>query len=278
MTKTAIVSYIPVLHKGYVDFFAKHKGDIFVLDSAFVRDFPRMERDIRALEPGQIAAAINALGLPFQARVLDKLSQISEYTEILLPNEDLNRQFADKHLEHSNVRFVDAFLRWDLPISTAEHIVPPDRTVTRAQVHHELMRQASTEAAKSPDWWRQVGALITKDGQPLLTGHNHPLKDTDYTFGAFGDPRSNFDAGQHLDLYRTIHAEAALVAEAARRGISLDRASIYVTTFPCPVCAKLLAVAGVEKVYYSKGYSRLDAEDILSQFEIEIILVEDSAS
>jgi dCMP deaminase len=95
----------------------------------------------------------------------------------------------------------------------------------------------------------------------------------DYTFGPFGDPRSNFDAGEHFELSKAIHAEAALIAQAARRGAPLDGASVYVTTFPCPVCAKSIAAAGITKVYYTKGYSLFDAEDVLGAAHIEIIQV-----
>ena len=63
----------------------------------------------------------------------------------------------------------------------------------------------------------------------------------------FGDPRSNFDAGKNIELSKFIHAEASLIAQAAKQGAKLEGASIYVTTFPCPVCARLVATAGLRK-------------------------------
>ena len=47
----------------------------------------------------------------------------------------------------------------------------------------------------------------------------------------------------------------------------------FVSTFPCPVCAKSIAVAGIKKVYYCQGYSLLDAEDILRPYGVELIFV-----
>jgi dCMP deaminase len=91
-----------------------------------------------------------------------------------------------------------------------------------------------------------------------------------------GDPRSNFDYGEAPDVYTSIHAESDLVAQAAREGVSLRGASIYVTTFPCANCARLLARAEVAKVYYEKGYSRVDAEGVLRSAEIAIIQVKDA--
>jgi dCMP deaminase len=106
----------------------------------------------------------------------------------------------------------------------------------------------------------------------VLGGYNkhHP---SEHAVFAAGNPRDNFDAGEHPEVSPTIHSEAWLVAQAARRGLSLTGASVYVTTFPCTNCAHLLAEAGVKKVFYRDGYSRLDAEAILKEHGVEIILV-----
>ena len=48
MTRHAVISYIPAIHKGYVDFFRKYSGGtLYILDEELVREVPRMERDIR---------------------------------------------------------------------------------------------------------------------------------------------------------------------------------------------------------------------------------------
>ncbi len=87
----------------------------------------------------------------------------------------------------------------------------------------------------------------------------------------------DFDAGEHIELSKCIHAEAKLIAQAARDGMSLNDATLYVTTYPCPPCAKLVATAGIKKVYYRDGYSLLDAEDIFNAYAIEITLVKMSS-
>ena len=94
---------------------------------------------------------------------------------------------------------------------------------------------------------------------------------------AAGDPRSNFDAGEHPEIYTSIHGEASVVAQAARDGVSLKGAEIYVTTFPCANCARLIAEVGIKKVYYRDGYSMLDAEDIFKAANIEVVLVQEGS-
>jgi dCMP deaminase len=165
------------------------------------------------------------------------------------------------------------FLRWDKPITEAETVVAPDRIISTSDIDVELMNRAAQEAERSGDWWRPIGGLATRDGEILFTGFNchHPSEHTVY---AFGNPRDNFDAGERLDITPTLHTEQAMIARAAR--ILLEGASVYVTTFPCITCARLLAEAGVMKVYYRDGYSRQDAEGELRDHGIEIILVQDA--
>lgn len=278
MSEYSVVSYIPALHKGYVDFFAKYPGVLYILNSDFVRETPRMDRDIRALKPEEAKAAVEGLKFFSHIQILtpQNLEELrTRPQQVVMPDEDVSRQFAQAYLADKAVTFVSTFLRWDKLISTAELAVPPDRTISELQFDQEVMKSALAEAQKSADWWRQIGAVIVKDSLSVLTAHNSALPSEEYGVNVFGDPRSNFDAGKNIELVKTIHAEARLIAEAARKGVALEGASLYVTTFPCPICAKSIAVSGIKKLYYHKGYSLLDAEDILRAFGVEIILVKE---
>lgn len=272
-----LISYIPALHKGYVDFFKKYAGGtLYILGDPFVKEHPRMDRDLRALAPEEIKAMVEALGIFSSVEVLNEKTLEKLETEtplIVIPDEDLNRKFAKTHLPGKTVKFVKTFLRWDKQISTTEFEIPPDRIISAETLDQELMATALQEAEKSSDWWRQIGAILTDaDKKFILAAHNNSVL-SEYTLNALGDPRSNFDAGERIDLVKTIHAEAAVIARAARRGIPLEGAYIYVTTFPCPVCAKSIAEAGIKKLFYSKGYSLLDAEDVLRAYDVEIVMM-----
>ncbi len=76
------------------------------------------------------------------------------------------------------------------------------------------------------------------------------------------------------DLSTAIHAEAAIVAAAARDGVSLRGADLYVTTFPCPACARLIAEAGLRRCYFAGPYSVLDGEDVLRAAGVELYWVD----
>ncbi len=66
---------------------------------------------------------------------------------------------------------------------------------------------------------------------------------------------------QHVSRIRdgheqaTVHAEQNAIADAARRGSSVDGCTAYVTHYPCINCAKILAAAGIAEVKYHQDYN-----------------------
>ena len=70
----------------------------------------------------------------------------------------------------------------------------------------------------------------------------------------------------------TVHAEQNAVSDAARRGVSLNGATAYVTHFPCINCAKMLAAGGVAAIRYRRDY-RNDAmvRDLLQGAGVELV-------
>jgi dCMP deaminase len=52
----------------------------------------------------------------------------------------------------------------------------------------------------------------------------------------------------------TVHAEQNAIADAARRGSSVDGCTVYVTHFPCINCAKILAASGIAQIVYHDDY------------------------
>src|SRR6185369_15532026 len=119
-----------------------------------------------------------------------------------------------------------------------------------------VLRSLFKEAQKSSDMWRQVGAAIVKGKKIVLTAYNKHLP-SDHTPYTNGDPRNNFHKGDHIEISSAIHAEAGLIAEAAKRGLKLKGLDMYATTFPCPPCAKLIAGSGIKTLYFAEGYAML---------------------
>jgi len=52
---------------------------------------------------------------------------------------------------------------------------------------------------------------------------------------------------------------------AAREGISIDGATIYVTLEPCSDCSKNLIASGIKRIVYDKSYEHTNS-DVVTKF------------
>ncbi len=94
---------------------------------------------------------------------------------------------------------------------------------------------------------KHVGAVIVRDKVILSTGYNGSLR---------GAPHCD-DVGHDMEnghCVRTMHAEANAVAQAAKNGININNAEIFVTASPCLTCFKLIANSGIGRVYFGEFY------------------------
>jgi cytidine deaminase len=54
----------------------------------------------------------------------------------------------------------------------------------------------------------------------------------------------------------------AALTDAARRGVSVDGGIMFVTTFPCHLCARHIVAAGISKVIYIEPYAKSLAAEL----------------
>lgn len=280
MKETILVVYMPVLHAGYITFLKENQYPLYIVGQDVLGEIakktPYYGREIRLVDPKQMKRAISSLKIVPSVNVLDikTLKKMADFKgKIILPDEDISHEIGDTFLSNNKIVFKPVFLRWNKRITEKEHEVDPNRVISKKLFDREMMDTAMQEASGSSDWWRQVGVVIVKSGKILFQGHNKHVPSPHSPY-SMGDPRNSYNAGERIDLSTALHGEAGLIARASREGVSIEGTSMYVTTFPCPQCAKLIVEAGIRKVYYSKGYSLLDAETLFNAHSIEIILVE----
>lgn len=275
--KKVVIAYVPVLHEGYRNFFEKHAsdGNLYILGEEIISEFTQLAKEIRQLDPVLVKQGIEAWKIFENVYILDRklLDEIIEDKPVIvMPKEDVMMKLWEQYFPKHEVFLDSIFLRWDKYNSVTENPVNSDEKISSKEFDKKMMALANKEAEKSSDWWRRVSSVVVKDGEVILTTHNVHLP-SEHSPYVNGDPRNNFHKGIHLELGTSIHSEAGAIAQAAKQGISLDGAEIYVTTFPCPPCAKLIACSGIKKIYYSSGYGVLDGENILKQFGVEIVQV-----
>ena len=106
---------------------------------------------------------------------------------------------------------------------------------------------------KSKDPSTKVGCVISNDCNSILsTGFNgFPIGVEDKIVNVSEDKIKKSSRYERPEKYYWIsHAEENAIAFAARNGVSLNGATLYVNRMqPCTRCTRLLIQAGIKKVY-----------------------------
>ena len=113
---------------------------------------------------------------------------------------------------------------------------------------------------------KQVGAVIARDKMLLATGYNGSIR---------GLPHCD-DVGHLMEdghCIRTVHAEANAIVQAARNGVRVEGADIYVTASPCFNCFKLIANAGLKRIVFGEFYRDERIFELSMELEIELVRV-----
>ncbi|MEJ5329821.1 MAG: dCMP deaminase family protein [Desulfobaccales bacterium] len=113
---------------------------------------------------------------------------------------------------------------------------------------------------------RPTGAVLVKDRQILATGYNGSMPGAPHCSDQLmpdGSPYCHRRALKIADVdkynfCRASHAEANAIAQAARHGIAVAGATLYVTLEPCFICIKLLATAQIKRVFFELPYDSRD--------------------
>ena len=118
------------------------------------------------------------------------------------------------------------------------------------------------------------GCVIVRDKQVLATG---------YVGSPAGLPhcddvghlmkkviQENGEISEHC--LRTVHAEQNAICQAAKRGISIEGATIYTRMTPCRTCAMLLINCGIQRVVCERKYQLAEeSEQLFAEAGIKLV-------
>lgn len=274
---SVLIAYVPTPHAGYLKLFRTYSGDVmYVLGDEFMQGFSSLVRHLPGVKSEEARKMIQSLGVFSDVRILtsSNINEVRNTYIINMPDEDVSHALAERYFSGESVVFNSSWrLRWDWGSVVKNRKPANEQRVSVKELDRVFMQQAINEASLSPDWWRQIGALFVKDGKKIITTHNKHLPNEQSAYH-YGDPRSNFEAGEHIDCSAALHAEAGIVAEAARKGISMEGGDLYVSTFPCPFCAGICSHTGIKRLFYMEGYSLVAGAESLEAKGVEIIRVE----
>ncbi|NOX45785.1 MAG: cell division protein DedD [Chlorobi bacterium] len=100
------------------------------------------------------------------------------------------------------------------------------------------------------------GCVIVRDKQILVTGYVGSPRGLPHCddVGHFFKKMIHEDGSVTQHCVRTVHAEQNAITQAARRGIALDKSTLYCRMTPCRTCAMLIINCGIERVVCEKKY------------------------
>ena len=136
--------------------------------------------------------------------------------------------------------------------------------MARTNWENYFMNIAKEVATRSTCDRKHVGALIVRDKTILSTGYNGSIR---------GMPHCD-DVGHLMEdehCVATIHAETNAILQAAKNGVMINGSEIFITASPCWNCFKMIANAGIRKIFYGEFYRDERIFDIAKKIGIELI-------
>ncbi len=142
----------------------------------------------------------------------------------------------------------------------------------------EYFRKITREVAqRSTCLRRQIGSVLVVDKHILTTGYNGVPRGLKHC-EAVGCLRiaKNVPSGERHELCRGLHAEMNALLQAAKYGIQISGATIYTTTYPCSLCAKMIINSDIKRVVAEDGYPDELAKEMFAEAKVKVDVINKS--
>lgn len=171
-----------------------------------------------------------------------------------------------------------------------------DPTHSNPTLRETLMAAAYTSGRRSRCIKRKVGAVIAdKYDRIISSGFNgvpRSLQECQSLYGKCYRDKKREDVARNicnnlleegvsqeaisvvaksvklLELCRALHGEESAILNLVGRGVDLSDSTIYVTTFPCNLCANKIAQTGIKHVIYFEPYPVEEAKQIFREANV----------
>ena len=88
-----------------------------------------------------------------------------------------------------------------------------------------------------------VGCILVNDNRIIAQGYNGYISGCEHSM--------IIRDGHNI---ATIHAEQNTIVDCAKRGVSCNNCTAYITHFPCYNCMKIIAESGIKEINYIEDY------------------------
>lgn len=143
--------------------------------------------------------------------------------------------------------------------------------IINVQYNDEYFMNKAIEISLQSTCRRQVGAIIVKENKILTSGYNDapegllPCKELDGCIRQI----NNIPSGTRQEYCRAVHAEQRAIIQAAiNEKINIKGGTLYVTTYPCGVCARMIIECKIKRVVYKGDYMDENSHKMLNESKI----------
>ena len=113
---------------------------------------------------------------------------------------------------------------------------------------------AKVTSERSPCERLQVGCILVKENRIIAQGYNGFLPGAPHT-----------SVVRHNHEQATVHAEQNALCDCAKRGVSCDGATAYITHYPCIICTRLMLAAGIREIKYLYDYKNDELVEVFTK-------------
>jgi len=123
-----------------------------------------------------------------------------------------------------------------------------------------FFRIVEVTSERSPCERLQVGCILVIENRIISQGYNGYLPNC---------PHQSIMRDEHEQAI--VHAEQNAIVDCAKRGVSCRGCTVYITHYPCIICARLLLACEVKEIRYRKDYKNDPLVEVLaSQAKVPI--------
>jgi deoxycytidylate deaminase len=149
----------------------------------------------------------------------------------------------------------------------------PKISETREKADLDMMARVEAILPTSNCWYYPAGSVIAKDGSILAEAVSTSFDSDNFSEIPLDSRDLGLDAGERLNFGDTLHSEPLAVAKAAKAGVSLEGATIYVSKFPCLNCMGSIIGAGIKRVVFEEDSYGIGDAKVLQENGVEMVRV-----
>ena len=204
-----------------------------------------------------------------------------ENTEIL---NNKTENTSCENVEETNIKTSKKYEDLDIQKILMETIHEVNKNKETPEQKQKKWDRRYIELAKMVGSWsscarpdRQVGSVIVRNKRIIATGYNGApsgimsCRERGYCLR----DKLGIKSGTRAEVCFSTHSEQSALMQAAKMGVEVDGATIYVTHRPCVICTKLIINAGIERIVYAYNYPDEFSVEMLRQAGIELVHLPD---